>query len=187
MEGKLQALKSMPITITEPADDKQGSVLEAVSELEERREKSKNILLMNIAESSATTRILKIKDDQEAVINIIKDFESVSVDNIKVSRIGREVADKTRPLKVTLGDSADAKYILRNNRLLKNGVKVKADLTISQREHLRNLWSEVDERRAAGEDNLTVKFFDSVPKIVKTSKNPAGQPARQLTTRTSEE
>jgi hypothetical protein len=187
MEGELQALKNAPASVAGPSEERQGSVLEAITELEERREKSKNVLFMNIAESAGTTRVDNIKDDHSAVMDILKNFDSISVENIRVSRIGRERTDKVRPVKVSLANSEDARHILRNTRLLKNGVKVKADLTISQREQLRNLWCEVEERRATGEENLTVKYFDAVPKIIKLTKNFPRISTQRPIIRTSEE
>jgi hypothetical protein len=185
MEGEIQAMRDRPYQSTEPESIRQNSVIEAINELEERRDKSKNVLLMNVPESNSATQALKLKDDLNVVINIVDKFDNLRKDNIKISRIGREDPEKIRPIKVTFSDCVDARHLLQNSRIIKGGIRAKPDMTMKQREQLRTLWKEVEDRRAAGEENLTVKFFNSFPKIVQTQKNFAKELPQVHTIRTS--
>lgn len=185
MEGELKILRSIPAGRTDMSGH--GSLMEAISELEERREKSKNIILFNIPESTASTQSQKLKDDVTLVTTALQKFETVRADKVAVSRLGREMVDKTRPVKVIFSDVEEAKVVLRNNRLLGDGVRARADMTLKQRDQLKTLWKEIEDRREKGEEDLTVRFFESVPRIVKTQKNFPKRGAHRPITRTSVE
>jgi hypothetical protein len=185
MEGELKILRSIPAGRTNVSG--QESLMEAISELEERKEKSKNIILFNIPESTASTQSQKLKDDVELVTTALQRFEAVRADKVAVSRLGKEMVDKTRPVKVVFSDREEARVVLRNNRLLGDGVRARADMTLKQREQLRTLWKEIEDRREKGEEDLTVRFFESVPRIVKTQKNFPKRGAHRPITRTSVE
>jgi hypothetical protein len=184
MEGELQILKERP-TSGEKKIDRENYILNAVNEMEERRDRAKNIIIMNVPESISKNQEQKLKHDNNEVTNIISAFDGINTEKINVLRLGKEVAGRTRPIKVSLGSANEAKLIIQNNRLLKDGLRIKADLTFAQREQMRSLWSEVEERRTEGEDNLTVKFFNGVPKITKKPKKFAAESIQERTTRTS--
>lgn len=185
MEGELKVLRSIPVGRTDSSG--QDSVMEAVSELEERRDKSKNVLLLNIPECKASTQSQKLKEDRECVIAALKKFETIKTEKIVVSRIGRETADRMRPVKVVFSETTEARAVLRNNRLLGDGVRARADMTLKQREQLKAMWKEVEDRKVEGAEDLTVKFFDSVPRIVKVPKNSPRGSMHPPTIRTSVE
>lgn len=185
MEGEIQAIKDRPYQPTDADRTGRDSIIEAINELEERRDKSKNVLLMNVPESKSETQACKMKDDMNMVLSVIDGFDNLRKDNIRISRIGREEPNKVRPIKVTFNDCVDARYLLQNSRIIRGAVRAKPDMTIKQREQLRTLWKEVEDRRAAGEENLIVKFFNSVPKIVQAQKNFAKRLPQVHTIKTS--
>lgn len=184
MEGELQILKERPLS-SEQKIDKESYILNAVNELEERRDRAKNVIIMNVPESISKNQEQKLKHDYNEVASIISAFEGINTEKISVVRLGKEEENRTRPIKVSLRYPNEANLIIQNNRLLKNGVRVKHDLTFAQRQQLRSLWNEVEERHAEGEDDLTVKFFNGLPKITKKPKKYAARSAQERIIKTS--
>lgn len=137
---------------------------ELLSELDDRRHREKNILVFGLAEG---------ENDEETINDIIS--SSCGDSNSKacyIKRLGNNQPGKSRPVKVTLSNSATARRILRNkNRLLSSSkfqrIKIKDDQTPRQRKYLLELRDELSKRIENGEIDLTIKYINRLPTIVR--------------------
>lgn len=144
-------------------------IIETLSEMEDRKIRSKNVIMFEVPESSSDLSFNGMSEDMKSVADVIKEIQGANELQIsRVYRLGRKVPDKVRPLKVEFKNSDQAKYVMMNKGKVPKEIKVKRDLTLSQRREIAELWKEVEERRGKGEDNLTVRFVNSFPRIDRT-------------------
>lgn len=152
----------------ERRDENEGQNFEKViEELNERKFRETNVIVFNIEESTAKNTDERINHDKAKIKAIIDpilpsaEFKAIRIGNRKT------VERYPRPVKVIFNTSSDATVILKNKfRLAPNNVKIKADLTVLQREKLKATYAELASRKAAGEENLIVKIVNGTPKIV---------------------
>ena len=133
------------------------------SEIHDRTERSKNILMYNIPESHADDSRVRVEHDAGFVRNTLSSI-NVTCTNFKAYRIGR-LGDKPRPLKVSLFDPSIVTQCMKNKKQLSGPIKIGADLTILQRKQIREAYSELDRRKQNGEDNLRIKYIRGSPKV----------------------
>lgn len=88
--------------------NKVDTIEDTIAEIEERRRKSRNIIVFNLEES-------RTREDVTSVTAILSSITSRSIDGIRTRRIGRVVNDRIRPICVTLASEAVAREILKNN------------------------------------------------------------------------
>nr|CAI5842327.1 unnamed protein product [Callosobruchus analis] len=110
------------------------------------------------------------------VINYIIQNSNTAAPNYQIvyhHRVGKLNAqqNRPRPLKIYFSDSLIAKFLLRHSRLLKNSagynnISIKDDKTIAEREKLKMLRYELNNRTQRGETNLTIKYTNGEPTIV---------------------
>lgn len=156
LETKIATLESSKNVNRNPTVDKE----DLFTEIEERRIRSKNIIVYGLAnESEECDDLLLIND----IFKQISDFPmAVSTRKIGVSR-----GNGTIPVKVTFQNDTDSRYILKfKNKLGKFKISVKNDLTPEQQRYLKNLSQELNNRIERGEKNLTIKYIKGNPKIV---------------------
>jgi hypothetical protein len=151
-------------------------IIETLSEMEDRRIRSKNVIMFEVPESSSDLSFNGMSEDMQSVANVMKEIEGANELQIsRVYRLGRKVPDKVRPLKVEFKSSDQAKFVMMNKVKIPKEIRIKRDLTMCQRKEIADLWKEIEERRGKGEDNLTVRFVNSIPKITqahhRSSKN----------------
>lgn len=136
-----------------------------LSEIEDRKQRAKNIMVYNIPEQSGGNDLNKADSDKEVTKEIIATVSEVSKIK-KVIRVGK-TGEKPRPLKVILDNPQTALLVLRNKSKISHpSAKISADLTLNQRNHLKKLRNQLEKRISDGEANLTIKYVRGVPKIV---------------------
>lgn len=142
-----------------------------VEELCEREKRASNILFFGVPETHTQNREEKTKQENKKVAELLKQIdESIAVEEISTFRLGKPENNKLRPIKVVLPDKKIAKDILRQrNKLNVGGVYIKGDLTVMQRSYLRDVLAELKRRTEAGEANLKIRYYNSIPKIVKVN------------------
>lgn len=145
-------------------------------EMREREKRTKNILVFGLEESKENDA--STETDLEKATGVLRRLQDNCQDhNIKVSRIGKPTDGKVRPLRIIFPTPAEAKKILRikNNLGTEGGVYIKYDQTPMQRAYLKSLLTELDDRKSRGETNLAVKYFNSIPKIIRLQKPTASK------------
>lgn len=138
------------------------------SEIMDRQSRVRNIILFNVPEFSnpATDQF----NDSSSVKNIL-DTIGVSVNQISVRRLGK-ASNKARPLRVTLPDASFVFDILKVKRKLLDvdrfsSIRISSDQTPLQRNYFASILSELKTRKNAGENNLYIKYVNSIPTISK--------------------
>ena len=78
--------------------------------------------------------------------------------------------NKVRPLKIIFNDSNSAKLALRSNAN-NNDFRshFKADLTDSQRDSIKWIKAELENRKSNGEENLIIRYINNTPTICQRS------------------
>lgn len=142
-----------------------------IQESTRRLSRLSNVIFHNVEETGDPT------DDLQLATELLSDTEcSNSVS--EVLRLGNEISDnKPRPLKVCMTNPRKALWLLKNKTtvaaLTSKNITVSDDKTEQQRNNLSKLREELNDRIAEGERNLTIKYIQGIPSIVKnrTPKN----------------
>jgi hypothetical protein len=137
--------------------------------MDERKLRAKNVILYNIPECQSNSSTVRIAEDLTKVKSAIQDTNTdLVVEEVKVYRLGVLKENKVRPIKIEFKDASLAREILAKRVKFRNGVKANNDLTFLQRNQLMDLRKELETRISAGETNITIKYINSVPKIIST-------------------
>lgn len=139
--------------------------LQVISELNEIRRRENNILIFGIPENTVNIK--------EFVRTLISDIlPDANVPDFTVLRLGKLIPtdNKSRPVKVILPAANYGHQILKNNSKIKamdryRDIYVRPDQTIRQREYFLKLKQELNDRTAAGETNLLIKYVNGIPVI----------------------
>ncbi|CAG5028978.1 unnamed protein product [Parnassius apollo] len=144
-----------------------------INEIQERKNRSRNLIVFGIPESTANSPEERKSHDKDQVSKTITSLATPEPEILTVIRLGKPVSkiEKPRPIKVVLANKHNAINVLKNKGKLPNSVKVKADMTPYQRDQLRRLREELAARTEKGEQNLTIKYINNIPKIITTTKN----------------
>ena len=160
--------------------DIQKSVKEKVKEeLEDKREaelieeKKNNIVLFNVPESLSEDCESRMRHDRDMFLTLYNIEENDFADEtVKVMhRVGSKEAKKPRPMVVKFINNEDkAKYLKDSGDLALSvdgkDVQIYAtnDRTRKQRETMKNLTTEIKERRKAGEEDIVIRNFRIIKK-----------------------
>jgi len=103
-------------------------------------------------------------------VKSVLDTLSPNLGTAALTRLGRK-SDKPRPIKVTLLEVHDIFSVLKNKHKLRtsnfNSFRITPDRTTMQRNQLREVLSKLEQRKAAGEANIIMKFVKGIPTISK--------------------
>lgn len=148
---------------------------EIINEIYERERRANNIVLYNIEDKELENPEDKLAKDKEKVINIIKSLApDISLENIKIHRLGKIVTkNKPRPVKVCMNSRDDAFVVVKNRRKLRERrekVFVSFDETDMQRKIFKEVHNEFKNRRDNdGEKDIFIKYIKGLPTIIKKS------------------
>lgn len=138
-------------------------------ELKDREKRCSNLMLFNAAESSSSDVKQRIADDTRIVRTVMDTLGAGHVGLVKVVRLGKR-GNKVRPVKLVLSSRNDVIECLKHKHRLSDTVyRISADLTELQRSHISDLRKELKVRVEHGETDLTIKYIEGLPKIVKKS------------------
>lgn len=151
-----------------------------VSEVSERNRRASNIMVYGLPESTSQDTQTRINHDLDKIAKLINSvLPEFSIAGVKAYRLGKKSADKSRPLKLLLKSEHDARSVLSvfSPEAAKDAdpdfssVKLGRDRTPNEQKYLKSLAAELEERKLKGELNLTIKYKNNIPSIVKISKN----------------
>jgi hypothetical protein len=170
LEGQVKGLDAAVKTLSAQKCVQTGApdMCEMISEIEERVDRSKNLILYNVPEPVVASREASLSADLSMVSSTIHGMIDQEIDIRRVTRIGKK-SERPRPIKVELRDKSDALLVLTNSRSAPSGIKVKNDLTWHQRNRIGELRKELEERLQQGEKNITIRYINANPKIVSTT------------------
>lgn len=143
------------------------SHLDLISEIEERSSRETNIILAGIPEINNQNSVVRREHDTNEVTKILKMIMADFTAPTKIFRLGKYELGKTRYLKVCLDSRDNVKYILRNRQKCNNNtIRIFGDQTPMQIKYYKELSSELQRRREAGDKYLQIKYIKGIPKIV---------------------
>lgn len=162
--------KESPISNSKPE-----AMENVIGEMNERAKRASNILIFNIPETTHDDRVKHDEEEVDKLLNLVIQSNHIPATNLpsfKAFRLGKPTPQKIRPLKVVFSSPSIALNILSQKKFvnLPNSISISSDRTQSQRDYMQHLRSELEERQKT-EDNLIIKYINSVPKIVKNLKN----------------
>ncbi|KAG6438947.1 hypothetical protein O3G_MSEX000354 [Manduca sexta] len=167
LESEITDFKKSPATC--PTSTKTEAI---VAEINERKYRSKNIVVVGIPENTATNREDRMKSDKSAITKILETINAPCSEPIRINRLGKYISGKNRPIKISFDSQETAKYILKNKKKLQSDkIKLYSDQTPIQKLYLKELTQELTSRIEKGEKNLTIKYINNVPKIINIPKN----------------
>lgn len=145
-------------------------------EIDQRLIRSSNLMIYNLQESNSEVLQERIDHDKSLVselfnkIGLMREYTSVK----KVVRVGKTGTNgKTRPVKVICDNADVVKLALKSaNKLRGTKVRISRDHTKIQQEAYKEAKKLLEGRKAAGEANLVIKYFNGTPKVVANQKNP---------------
>lgn len=145
-----------------------------LQELQDRQIRSRNILIFGVPETISQNRDDRVRDENAKINSVLKQCVDTFSEEIQYYRLGKFDENKVRPIKVVLKSAESAIQLLRNKSKLPRESQsyIKPDLTKQQRENLQKLAAELKNRQEKGEQNLTIRYIDRIPKITQISSKP---------------
>lgn len=163
---------------SKPADtiDKVELIECAIKEISERNNRSKNIIVHNVLESTSSNVEDRKRHDKDLVSKLLGDANPNDIlPNFLLFRLGRPLQDKVRPVKLVFpSPDAALNYLNAVNTFAKKNklpTVASRDRTLQERNYLQKLRDELQSRMAKGETNITIRYVSGSPAIVKTQKN----------------
>lgn len=138
---------------------------DVISEINERAERAKNVILFNLAEPDDASGT-----DSDLLQNIFSQLP-VECKIVKSVRLGKGNTCNVRPIKITLDSPDSVISVLKNRASIRDqSLFIRSDQTVMQREYFKGLKTELDRRKASGELDLKIRYIGGVPRIVKSKK-----------------
>ncbi|XP_077255245.1 uncharacterized protein LOC143893584 [Temnothorax americanus] len=145
---------------------------EIMEEISERERRSSNLIFYNIEESNSPSSSTDDgSNDLATAEEIIRKIRPLNPPRIKIRRLGTFIQGHARPLRVSLPSRSDAIDILRGKNSYSGPVAIKQDLTKKQRDHFVCVKKRFESLKDTGVTDMTLRFINGVPKIVKASTN----------------
>lgn len=137
--------------------------------MQDRIKRENNIIVYGIIENENSEL-----SEVNKVLQIVKPDKSITVNCDNIVRLGKKKdnTSRPRPLRVTLKNKYEVYAILKYKFTLKSApefsnVTLKKDETLYQRELLQKCRTALKERNEQGEEDLTIKYINGLPTIVK--------------------
>lgn len=173
IESELKTLKHSSTTSSElplHSESQLHTNEHIIRELQDRNEREKNVIINGIPESTAPNAEERMQHDEREV-QTITNFMNLNIPKpLKIFRIGKYDVGKNRRTKICFETSGTAKLLLRNKEKLQPNIKISSDKTPAQHQFLQSLNEELSRRESNGEIDLTIKYVNGTPTIIK--KNP---------------
>lgn len=176
---EIQNLKSK-LTATGTGGQAQESAQEPrhdpILEINEREYRRRNLMVFSAGECKSNNSDEKQEADRCLARKIIEvACPRVKMEDVRVFRIGSERPGKTRPLKIRFPEISNVRDVIHNIPMLRSDAALtnlafSYDKTPAQVKEYKDLKAELTRRMQEGEADLKIKYFGSIPKIVK-SKN----------------
>lgn len=152
------------------------SIQDACAEMADRSSRASNVILRKIPEGIGPDPEAKKLHDRALIGRV---FEAIGFEPQRFSfyRLGRPSAGSMRPVKIMLPGPDAARDFFRKFSSVQLSEDVLAEVTASRDrtpnevKHLDELRKQLNGRIGNGEPDLTIKYINGVPKIVRKAKN----------------
>jgi hypothetical protein len=157
---------------------------EIIREVVDRQHRQKNLIIYNTPEQPANiSSQQRTSDDQQFVTDFLSFLEPDAVmPNFTCSRLGKynETRTTSRPIKLRFDIEDNVVQIFRRMKSRRShllaspqykNLKVSSDRTPKQRSLFNKVKSELQARTESGEEGLTLKHVNGIPRIVSVNLN----------------
>lgn len=151
-------------------------------ECEDMQRRKLNILIFGFTESKNNDNAFHLDTDLNDIKNLIKSLFSTPVsfiDSLKITRLGKSSQSRTspRPIRISCQDQHQVSMILSTARQKKatgttnlQALSFAPDRTPRQQKLFKEVKTQLADRIARGETNLTIKHIRGLPTIVTSPK-----------------
>lgn len=142
-------------------------------EIQDRAKRQYNVIIGGISELNDKNSTIRREYDTNQALSIIQTIYKECPNPLRCIRLGKYNSEKTRYLKVTFQQQQTVIHILRNKSNLTNdNVRIFPDQTPMQIKYMKEQRAELLRRTESGESDLTIRYINGIPKIIKnTAKN----------------
>lgn len=156
------------------------NIPQLLQELSEREKCSFNAIVHGLIESSATIPTVRLSDDLQHLSESILPLAMSLPADVKMIRLGRTIGKNPRPLKVIFSSKNTSQQFIKDfltgmrSRAATDPpllVSVVRDRTLMERQQVRQVYADLEQRRKNGENNIMVRHFNGVPSIVQANKD----------------
>lgn len=149
-----------------------------LQEISDRERFSRNVIIRGIPESTSSALADRITSDTSRITEAIQPYFPALPTSIKSIRLGKPSDRGPRPLKVFLPSKEVALKLIADFNIgvrdlpadsSARSISVIRDRTPREREFIRSIYADLDNRRKNGEANIMVKYRDGIPSIVPIS------------------
>lgn len=141
------------------------NIAQISSELEDRRRRACNIMILGALESNSENQAENLQIDRENTFKVLVYWapELQPDDICFLTRLGKRSPQKPRPLKIVLSNPEFAKKIFKGSKLAPApGIKIVNDLTPAQKQELEDLRVKL---QALNDDTKTIRYIRGTPQI----------------------
>ena len=91
------------------------------------------------------------------------------MENLSFHRVGKYNDGKNRPIKITLPTKEEALALLKTkSRIPKDATYyLKSDRTKMEKDFLKKVVDELNDRKTRGEQDIKIRYYNNIPRIVK--------------------
>lgn len=172
LQATVEALQKEVRSMKENPGQSRDDAEAIINEVCERQRREKNIIIYGLEQITGNTQV-NLQEDKRNALHIVRQVvPELVVDESKVVRLGKSNNTKPAPVRVQLSSREDVSAILKNKRKLRERyahIMISTDNTPMQREQLRKVLQELNERKARGEDGLFVKYVRGNPSVGKSA------------------
>ncbi|KAJ2941709.1 hypothetical protein O0L34_g10517 [Tuta absoluta] len=166
---KQQLATANPATVAAPPLDPAVNMSTVIAEMSERR--SCNVIVVGAPEATSDNVDARKTHDERIMRDLLEQVtgEPTAAGTVAtLFRLGRRdpARPKPRPIKIIFKSRQDARKVLKNKTKCKD-VRIYDDKTPKQMQELEELRQRLKVRLEKGEVDLTIKFINGEPKIVK--------------------
>lgn len=166
LETDLNKLKISPASETQ---NKQICTNEQIiREVQERKKRENNIIIMGIAENDSSNIQERHIQDENQVLQIISQIITNIPKPAKIFRIGKYSPGKSRKIKVCFDKPDTALLLLKSREKLPSNIKIFSDQTPAQLKYYLHIKEVLNHRIANGETDIKIKYVNGTPTIIKT-------------------
>ncbi|KAL4126817.1 hypothetical protein QTP88_011026 [Uroleucon formosanum] len=179
LNKRIQALESTSGShLTSTAD----IVSTLLHDIAERERFSRNVIIRGIPESTSSILADIISGDTTKITEALETYLPAVPFSLKSIRLGKPSDRGPRSLKIFLSSKEVALKLISDFNIgvrdlpstRSRSISVVHDRTLWEREFIRSIYTELDNRRKNGVSNIMVKYRDGIPSIVPISSSSQG-------------
>jgi hypothetical protein len=161
------------VQVLENSTDGSSNMSQLIQELANREICARNIIVHGLQESSSNDPTARIASDIKLLDDNIHPCNLTLPQDLKLFRLGRKISGKPRPLKVVLQSKEMALSLVsvfnshkRTQSVPANSISISRDRTLLERQEIRRVYTELENRKKNGEHNISIKYRNGIPLIV---------------------